>query len=469
MSFRTCTSGQPPRPTTAGAPRPCLPACAPSSPASPRPRPPRCPRRPPPTPRRRAPAPRRSTSPRSSAAPGRSPASWSSTACCALVRTVLEVAGARRCFVLLNGDGGLQIAAAADVARERLDVLQSRAMSEEPGLPQSLVHFVARTRRDVVLGDVAVDHDFAGDPALAGVRSVLCAPILGHGELLGVLYLDNDLAPHTFGSGRLALLRHLAAQIATSIDNARLYEDLARARDAAVRADRLKTRFLLNMSHELRTPLNAVVGYAELIRESAAEGDLAAIDGDTERIRRAAARLVRTLTHILELSRVEADVVQPARVPVDVATLVREAVAHCELEARARGDALTLAPLPTAFVCLTDPAMLAHCVHTLVDNAVRFTDRGRVEVRLAAIAVHDLPWLELRVADTGVGIAAADLPRLFVAFQPLDDGPTRSHEGSGVSLALAHRFARLLGGDIEVTSAPGRGSTFVLRVPAPRM
>ncbi|MDC0674479.1 AAA family ATPase [Nannocystis radixulma] len=387
----------------------------------------------------------------------------------ALVRTVVEVAGARRCFVLLAGDGGLQIAAAADVAADRLDVLQSRAMSEEPGLPQSLVHFVARTRRDVVLADAAVDHDFAGDPALAGVRSVLCAPILGHGGLVGVLYLDNDLAPHTFGSGRLVLLRHLAAQIATSIDNARLYEDLARARDAAVRTDRLKTRFLLNMSHELRTPLNAVIGYAELIRESAAEGDLAAIDADTDRIRRAAVRLVRTLTNILELSRLEADdVVKPARVAVDPAAIVREAVAACEAEAHARGDALDLDLDPTLGVCLTDPGMFAHCVQTLVDNAVHFTSRGRVAVRLAAVIRGDAPWLELRVADTGVGIAADDLPRLFVAFQPLDDAPTRAHEGSGVSLALAHRFARLLGGDIDVASFPGRGSTFVLRLPAPR-
>ncbi|MFY0532227.1 ATP-binding protein [Nannocystis pusilla] len=112
--------------------------------------------------------------------------------------------------------------------------------------------------------------------------------------------------------------------------------------------------------------------------------------------------------------------------------------------------------------------MLAHCVSTLVDNAVRFTDHGRVTVRLAAIARDVDPWLELRVSDTGVGIAAGDLSRLFVAFQPLDDAPTRAQEGSGVSLALAHRFARLLGGDIDVVSAPGRGSTFVLRVPAPR-
>jgi signal transduction histidine kinase len=147
---------------------------------------------------------------------------------------------------------------------------------------------------------------------------------------------------------------------------------------------------------------------------------------------------------------------------------VREAVAAYEVEARARGDALELELDPAAFVCLTDPAMFTHCVHTLVDNAVRFTDRGRVTVRLAAIGGRDVPWLELRITDTGVGIAADDLPRLFLAFQPLDDAPTRAHEGSGVSLALAHRFARLLGGDIDVASVPGSGSTFVLRLPAPR-
>ena len=385
----------------------------------------------------------------------------------ALVRTLVEIAGARRCFVLLAQAGALEIAAESDIAADRLDVLQSRPMAAEPTLPQSIVQFVARTRRDVVLGDAAVAPDFAGDRALAGLRSVLCAPILHHGELLGVLYLDNDLAPDLFDGRRLALVRHLAAQIATSLDNARLYDDLARARDAAVRADRLKTRFLLNMSHELRTPLNAVIGYAELIRDAAAEGDLEAIEADTHRIRRAATRLVRTLTSILELSRLEADIVRPTREPVDLAALLRDVLAAAEPEARVQGDALALDLDPGLAPFLSDPGMLAHCAHTLVDNAVRFTRGGRVDVAARAVTRDDRPWLELVVADTGVGIAAADLPRLFVSFQPLDDAPTRAHEGSGVSLAVAQRFARLLGGAIDVASEPGRGATFTLRVPAP--
>ena len=104
-----------------------------------------------------------------------------------LVRTLLEIAGARRCFVLLAHGGALQVAAAADVAAARLDVRQSHPLSEETSIPHSIVQFVARTRRDVVLADAAVDPDFAGDPALLSLRSVLCAPILHHRELLGVL------------------------------------------------------------------------------------------------------------------------------------------------------------------------------------------------------------------------------------------------------------------------------------------
>jgi signal transduction histidine kinase len=223
------------------------------------------------------------------------------------------------------------------------------------------------------------------------------------------------------------------------------------------------------MSHELRTPLNAVIGYAELIRESAAEGDLAAIDADTAKIRRAAGRLVRTLTSILELSRLEADVVVPVRVDLDLTALVRDAVAQCELDAREHGDAVVL-DLPPDLVLRSDPGMLAHCVHTLVDNAVRFTRRGRVDITLRRLP--DLPTIEmaemveLRVTDTGIGIAEADLARLFVSFQPLDDSTTRARDGSGVSLAVAQRFAVLLGGTITVSSAPARGSTFTLRLPA---
>ena len=222
----------------------------------------------------------------------------------ALVRIVLESAGARRCAVLLaRDDGELRVEALADL--ERSEVLQGLPLAELPQLPAALIHLAARGRRDVILDD-ATTSDFASDPHIARLRSVLCTPIVHQGALRGVLYLDNDLAPGTFTGHRVALLRQLAGQVAISVENARLYRGLGLARDAAVAADRTKTRFLMNMSHELRTPLNAVLGYTELIQESAEDGDLASLHTDLEKIRRAAHRLLRTLSNILELSRLEA-------------------------------------------------------------------------------------------------------------------------------------------------------------------
>ncbi|MBL9106151.1 MAG: AAA family ATPase [Myxococcales bacterium] len=380
----------------------------------------------------------------------------------ALVRILLESAGARRCAVLLaDAAGELRIEALADLAGA--EVLRGRALADGP-LPAAIVHLAARSRGDVLLDDAGAS-ELAGDPAVAGLRSVLCLPIVHHGALVGVLYLDNELAPGIFTAARVALLRQLAGQVAVSVENARLYRNLAEARDAAVTADRTKTRFLMNMSHELRTPLNAVLGYTELIEESAADGDYGGLTADLAKIRRAAVRLLRTLSSILELSRLESGDLRPAPAPIDLAALVEEVVEEAAALAAQHGDAVHVdvpADLPAL---VSDRYMLLHGLRSLLDNAIRFTHRGRVDIVARARRVDGEPWLALAVADTGIGIAPADLARLFTAFGQLDDAPTRNVEGAGVSLALTHRYCALLGGRVEVTSAPATGSRFTLHLP----
>ena len=380
-----------------------------------------------------------------------------------LVRIVQESAGARRCAVLLaRGDGELRVEALAEL--ESVQVLQGLALADAR-LPASVVHLAARSRRDVILDDAAVS-EFAGDPAVAGLRSVLCTPILHHSALLGVLYLDNELAPGIFTADRIALLRQLAGQVAISVENARLYRGLAQARDAAVAADRTKTRFLMNMSHELRTPLNAVLGYTELIQESAADGDTTALHTDLDKIRRAANRLLQTLGSILELSRVEAGDLRPAPEPIDLEALVREVVDESASHAAAQDNQIQVdiaADLPPL---ASDRGMLLHAVRSLLDNALRFTAGGRVELAARGYLSEGSAWIAVRVQDTGIGIASADLPRLFTSFGQLDDAPTRNFEGTGVSLALTRRFCALLGGRVEVESEPGTGSSFTLHLPA---
>ncbi len=382
----------------------------------------------------------------------------------ALVRIVLESAGARRCAVLLADPAGeLRIEALADL--DGVTVLQNQPLAQDGPLPAAILHLAARGRRDVILDD-AQTGEFAGDPTVAGLRSVLCTPILHHGALLGVLYLDNELAPGIFTAGRINLLRQLAGQVAVSVENARLYRNLAQARDTAISADRTKTRFLMNMSHELRTPLNAVLGYTELIEESAADGDLSALTADLAKIRRAAVRLLRTLSSILELSRIEAGDLRPALQPIDLRALIHDVVEEAAALATEHGDEVCI-HLPAAPIALiSDRGMLVHALRSLLDNAIRFTTRGRVDIRVHTSAIDGAPWLALSVQDTGIGIAPADLPRLFTSFGQLDDAPTRNVEGAGVSLALTHRFCVLLGGHIEVESEPGAGSRFTLHLPA---
>jgi predicted ATPase/signal transduction histidine kinase/predicted Ser/Thr protein kinase len=382
----------------------------------------------------------------------------------ALVRIVLESAGARRCAVLLADPAGeLRIEALADL--ERAQVLQGQPLAQDGALPAAIIHMAARGRRDVILDD-AQTGELAGDPAVAGLRSVLCTPILYQGALVGVLYLDNELAPGIFTAGRIALLRQLASQVAISVENARLYRNLAQARDAAISADRTKTRFLMNMSHELRTPLNAVLGYTELIEESAADGDLSGLTADLAKIRRAAVRLLRTLSSILELSRIESGDLRPALQTIDLPALILEIVEEAAALATEHGDEVRVAIAADLPALTSDRAMLVHALRSLLDNAIRFTSRGRVDIVAEAQVVEGAPWLALRVQDTGIGIDPADLPRLFTSFGQLDDAPTRSFEGAGVSLALTHRFCALLGGRIEVESEPGAGSRFTLHLPA---
>ncbi len=382
----------------------------------------------------------------------------------ALVRIVLESAGARRCAVLLADPAGeLRIEALADL--EHAEVLQGQPLTQAGPLPAAIINLAARTRRDVILDD-AHTSELADDPAVAGLRSVLCTPILHHGALVGVLYLDNELAAGIFTAARTALLRQLAGQLAISVENARLYRNLAQARDVAVSADRTKTRFLMNMSHELRTPLNAVLGYTELIEESAADGDLSALTADLAKIRRAAVRLLRTLGSILELSRLEAGDLRPALQPIDLSALIHEVVDEAAALATQYGDVVSIELPPELPPFTSDRAMLLHALRSLLDNAIRFTSRGRIDITARTYLVDGAPWLALRVQDTGIGIDPADLPRLFTSFGQLDDAPTRCFEGAGVSLALTHRFCALLGGRVEVTSEPGTGSRFTLQLPA---
>lgn len=235
-------------------------------------------------------------------------------------------------------------------------------------------------------------------------------------------------------------------------------------RAEAEEANRAKSEFLAVMTHELRTPLNAVIGYAEIIQEDLdAEGRRELAD-DAGRITGSARHLLGLIDQILNLSSMDAGTEGLAPREVDVSRLIEEAVHAVHDEAREAGNRISVRVSESAEHAYTDGGKLAVCLAALVSNAVKFTSNGLITVSADREQLEgDL--LVVSVSDTGVGIAAGDMPKLFKPFTQLDGSATRAKGGMGLGLSLAQRMAHTLGGAVTVTSELGKGSTFTIRIP----
>ena len=313
-------------------------------------------------------------------------------------------------------------------------------------------------------------------PALAkvmeahGFESYAGIPLRVEGRVIGI-FTATYVERHHFDEDEQLFFSAFADQCAQALERARLYEDARVARDAAEAAqrdaedaNRAKSDFLAVMSHELRTPLNAIGGYAELMQL----GIHGPITGDQltalERIQRSQRHLLGLINGVLNYSRVEAGAVhyEIADVPLDETLATCEALVAPQL--RSKGLTLLNAECPPRATVRADREKLQQIVLNLLSNAVKFTaSGGSVE-----IACRLLPngMMSVRVADTGRGIPAAQIERVFQPFVQVDTGLTRTAEGVGLGLAISRDLARGMGGDLTAESEPGRGSAFTLLVPA---
>lgn len=236
-------------------------------------------------------------------------------------------------------------------------------------------------------------------------------------------------------------------------------------RAEAEEANRAKSKFLAVMTHELRTPLNAVIGYAEMLQEdSASEGKLQAA-ADAGKIEQSARHLLGLIDQILNLSSIDAghDTITPC--DVDVRRLLEEAIAANEENARLAGDRISLRVGAGAERAYTDGAKLGVCVAAVLANAVKFTAAGLIAINAERECRADGDWLSISISDTGCGIAAQDLPLIFLPFTQIDASSTRAKGGMGLGLAIAQRMAHAIGGEVTASSQVGKGSTFTLAAP----
>jgi PAS domain S-box-containing protein len=251
----------------------------------------------------------------------------------------------------------------------------------------------------------------------------------------------------------------VAGQVTTAIANARAYEEERRRAEALAEIDRAKTAFFSNVSHEFRTPLTLMLGPIEDIL---AEDQLPSRTHERlEVAHRNSLRLLKLVNALLDFSRTEAGRIQAVYEPVDLATFTAELASVFRSAIERAGMSLIIDCPPLSWDTYVDREMWEKIVLNLLSNAFKFTFEGQIEVSLKPAGES----VELTVRDTGVGIAAKELPQLFERFHRVVEARGRTYEGSGIGLALVQELVKLHGGTVRVESEPGVGSAFIVSIP----
>jgi PAS domain S-box-containing protein len=363
-----------------------------------------------------------------------------------------------------SGADTLRRAAAAASDEASAEALNRLGRRHPPDwrLPSSAMD-AFRTGEPILVPDLA-DTGMVGalpDPELLhlaqdlGARSALVVPLMGHERSVGVMTFAFARSGRRYSPGHLRLAAELARRIAFAIDNARLYEE-------AQESNRAKSNFISVISHEFRTPLTAIVGYAELMADGLSGPVTQKQEEQLARIKSSAWHLTRLVDEILTFSRMDAGRENVEDEPVDLIDVANRAATLIEPVAATKQLALRVELPAERIITRSDTGKVSQILINLLSNAVKFTDEGEVLLRLYTLGRRHI----FEVSDTGIGIDAENRQRVFDSFWQVDQGPTRRVGGTGLGLTIARRLARLLGGDVDLVSTPGEGSTFSVWLPA---
>jgi signal transduction histidine kinase len=337
------------------------------------------------------------------------------------------------------------------------------AIAQQPlGLSESYIGGATQRRAPLQVADLANEPPSAmRDLVLqAGYRGLLVVPLLRSDRIVGALVVRRR-EPGAFPKPVVDLLQTFAAQSVLAIQNARLFSEIEeKSREIEV-ASKHKSQFLANMSHELRTPMNSVLGFTEMLADGLygplPERAMKAL----ERVQANGKHLLGLINDVLDLSKIEAGQLTLAVEDYSLGQVVQTVKSNAESLAKAKGIDLTAEVQDGVPTGRGDERRLTQVLLNLVGNAIKFTDRGSVEI--CARVVGDS--FEIAVKDTGPGIAPEDQHKIFEEFQQVDSSSTRQKGGTGLGLAISKRIVEMHGGRLEVESVVGEGSTFRMVIP----
>lgn len=302
-----------------------------------------------------------------------------------------------------------------------------------------------------------------GRPCPDAPSAALVLPLSAPGQTRPAGFLIAGISPRrALDEAYRDFLALAAGHVATAIGNARAHEAARQRAEALAELDRAKTDFFNNVSHEFRTPLTLLLGPVE---DALADGETPLAPRQRERlemVQRNGLRLLRLVNTLLDFARSEAGRADALYEPTDLAAYTAELASHFRSAAESAGLRYRVDCPPLPQPVFVDRGLWEQIVLNLLSNAFKFTLDGEIDITLRAQGDQ----VALAVRDTGSGIEPAEQPHLFERFHRVRDARARTHEGSGIGLALVRELVQLHGGDVQVTSAPGEGSTFTVTIPS---
>jgi signal transduction histidine kinase len=378
-----------------------------------------------------------------------------------LVQSAARLCDAEQNAIFLRDGNVYRIAARHGLPPELEEYAKQHPIS--PGR-NTLTGRIALESKVVHIPDVLADPEYNyGAQPLGDYRAMLGVPLLREGSCIGVMTITRK-RPQPFTTKQIELVTTFADQAVIAIENVRLFDEIQDKNRQLAEASEHKSQFVSSMSHELRTPLNAIIGLTDMLVTNAARFGTERAQEPLQRVNRAGTHLLGLINQVLDLSKIEAGKLELNPQTVQLAPLINEVVGTAGQLAEQNKNRLVVDAQENLGALTVDPMRLRQILLNLLSNACKFTKAG--EVKLAARkASNGSNFVEFAVSDTGIGMTAEQQAKLFEEFSQADATTAQRFGGTGLGLAITRKLARMMGGDVTVTSEPGKGSVFTVRLP----